>query len=147
MGMDMQAVGWLILLVLLLGIEALTLGLTTIWFAGGSLAAFVLALAGADFLIQLVCFCIVSVVLLVVTRPAAVRWLNRDREKTNTASLIGVSAVVTEPIDNLAGTGQVQVRGQEWTARSVSEEITIPAGRQVTIQEIRGVKLIVKEEK
>ena len=147
MGMDMQAVGWLILLVLLLGIEALTLGLTTIWFAGGSLAAFVLALAGADFLIQLVCFCSVSVVLLVVTRPAAVRWLNRDREKTNTASLIGVSAVVTEPIDNLAGTGQVQVRGQEWTARSVSEEITIPAGRQVTIQEIRGVKLIVKEEK
>ena len=146
MGMDMQAAGWLILLVVLLGIEALTLGLTTIWFAGGALVSFALALAGADFLVQLVCFCIVSVVLLVFTRPAAVRWLNRDRAKTNADSLIGASAVVTEPIDNLAGTGQVQVRGQEWTARSVSEEVSIPAGRQVIVQEIRGVKLIVKEE-
>ena len=98
MGMDMQAAGWLILLGVLLGIEALTLGLTTIWFAGGALVSFALALAGADFLVQLVCFCIVSVVLLVFTRPAAVRWLNRDRAKTNADSLIGASAVVIWPV-------------------------------------------------
>lgn len=146
MGMDMQAVGWLILLVILLVIEAATMGLTTIWFAGGSLIAFGLALAGADLLIQVVCFCGVSILLLVFTRPAAVRWLNKGRTKTNAASLIGALAVVTEPIDNLAGTGQVQVHGQEWTARSDSENTTIPAGRQVVVQEIKGVKLIVKEE-
>lgn len=146
MEMNMQAVIWLVLLVLLLAVEALTLGLTTIWFAGGSLAAFGLALAGADIFIQLVCFCAVSVILLLVTRPAAVRWLNRDRVKTNAESLIGTVGVVTEEIDNLHSAGQVQVRGQEWTARSSEDAARIPAGRRVIIQKISGVKLIVKEE-
>jgi membrane protein implicated in regulation of membrane protease activity len=130
----------------LLGIEAVTLGLTTIWFAGGALAAFLLSLAGADLLVQLVCFCVVSVILLIFTRPVAVRYLNRDRVQTNASSLIGTAAVVTEEIDNLAGTGQVQVQGQEWTARSTSDELVISSGTHVVIREIRGVRLIVKEE-
>jgi membrane protein implicated in regulation of membrane protease activity len=146
MGIDMQAVIWLVLLVILLGIEAVTLGLTTIWFAGGALAAFLLSLAGADLLVQLVCFCVVSVILLIFTRPVAVRYLNRDRVQTNASSLIGTAAVVTEEIDNLAGTGQVQVQGQEWTARSTSDELVISSGTHVVIREIRGVRLIVKEE-
>jgi membrane protein implicated in regulation of membrane protease activity len=146
MGIDMQAVIWLVLLVILLGIEAVTLGLTTIWFAGGALAAFLLSLAGADLLVQLVCFCVVSVILLIFTRPVAVRYLNRDRVQTNASSLIGTTAVVTEEIDNLAGTGQVQVQGQEWTARSTSDELVISSGTHVVIREIRGVRLIVKEE-
>ena len=146
MMINMQAVAWLAVLVILLAVEAVTLGLTTIWFAGGALAAFILALAGGGLLMQLVCFCAVSVVLLVFTRPVAVRWLNRGRTKTNAASLIGASAVVTEPIDNIGGTGRVQVRGQEWTARSLEDGTAIPAGRRVVVQEISGVKLIVKEE-
>ena len=146
MAIDMQAVGWLVLLVLLLLIEAVTLGLTTIWFAGGALASFALAILGTDLLVQLICFCAVSLVLLIFTRPAAVRWMNRGRTKTNASSMIGAVAVVTEPIDNLKGSGQVQVRGQEWTARSVEDKTIIPAGKRVIIQEISGVKLIVKEE-
>lgn len=149
MVIGIQAVVWLLLLVLLLGLEAVTLGLTTIWFAGGALTGFILSLIGVDLLWQLIMFCIVSVLLLIFTRPVAVKWLNKDRVKTNAESLIGEAAVVVEQIDNLTGSGQVQVRGQFWTARN--EEVegngVIEIGKTVKIQKISGVKLIVKEEK
>ena len=102
MGFDMQAIVWLVLLVVLLAIEAVTLGLTTIWFAGGALVAFVLALAGAGLFIQIAVFCVISVILLIFTRPVAAGWLNHGRVRTNAQSLIGETAVVTEEIDNLA---------------------------------------------
>ncbi len=144
---QVPAVIWLILLVILLVIEAVTLGLTTIWFAGGALAAFILALLRVGILIQIAAFCVISVVLLLFTRPVAVKWLNRSRTKTNAESLIGQSALVTEPIDNLAGTGQVQIAGQVWTARAEDDAAAIDRDKKVTVIEISGVKLIVKEEK
>ena len=146
MGFDMQAIVWLVLLVVLLAIEAVTLGLTTIWFAGGALVAFVLALAGAGLLIQIVVFCVISVILLLFTRPMAAGWLNHGRIRTNAQSLIGETAVVTEEIDNLANSGQVQVRGQYWMARTEQENTRILKNTRVKIQSISGVKLIVKEE-
>lgn len=145
MEINMQAVVWLAILVVLLAAEAVTLGLTTIWFAGGALAAFALAIAGTEVLVQIIVFCAVSVLLLVVTRPAALRWFNRDRTRTNAESLIGETAVVTEMIDNLAGKGQVQVKGQFWSARAAAEQGKIAAGSRVTIKKISGVKLIVEE--
>ncbi|MCD8021981.1 MAG: NfeD family protein [Lachnospiraceae bacterium] len=141
----MQAVFWLAALVVLLAIEAITLGLTTIWFAGGALIAFILALLQVDVMVQVVVFCAVSVVLLIFTRPAAARWLNRDRTRTNAQSLLGETAVVTERIDNLAGSGQVQVRGQFWTARAAEDKQIIEMGNNVTVEQISGVKLIVKQ--
>lgn len=146
MEINMQAVVWLVLLVLLLIIEALTLGLTTIWFAGGALVSFIMATAGIEVLVQIIAFCVVSVLLLIITRPAAVRWVNKDRVKTNAESLIGSTAVITEAIDNLAGKGQVQVRGQYWTARAANDDHRIEAGTTVKIKQISGVKLIVEEE-
>ncbi|MFR8548036.1 MAG: NfeD family protein [Lachnospiraceae bacterium] len=145
MEINMQAVVWLVVLVALLAAEAITLGLTTIWFAGGALIAFGLAIAGTEVLLQIIVFCVVSVLLLVVTRPAALRWFNRERTRTNAGSLIGETAVVTEAVDNLEGTGQVQVKGQFWTARSVSDQGRIAAGNKVKIKKISGVKLIVEE--
>lgn len=146
MDMNMQAAVWLGLLVILLIIEAVTLGLTTIWFAGGALVGFILALAGLSTLVQIAAFCAVSVVLLIVTRPAAVRWLNRERVKTNAESLVGETGIVTEPISNLANAGRVQIKGQSWSARSTADDVQIEAGRHVRIKEIRGVRLIVEQE-
>lgn len=147
MEFDMQAVAWLVLLVVMLAAEAVTLGLTTIWFAAGALAAFLLALAGANLLIQILGFFVVSAILLFAMRPVASKWLNKDRVRTNAESLVGKTAVVTEPINNLAGTGQVQVQGQYWTARAVSDQVQITKDVRVVIEKISGVKLIVKEEK
>ncbi len=142
--MSIQAIVWLALLVVLLAIELLTLGLTTIWFAGGALAAFLAAMLGWNLTLQIVLFGAVSVILLIFTRPFAVKYVNKSRVQTNVDSLIGRTAVVTEEIDNLAGTGQAQVAGQDWTARSKEEGRKIPPGTKVKIQAISGVKLIVE---
>ncbi len=142
----MAAVYWLIAFVVLLGIEAATMALTTIWFAGGALAAFAAALAGAAVEVQLVVFVVVSFILLLFTRPLAARLLRGgDKTKTNVDSLIGRSAKVTEAIDNELGTGAAVVGGQEWTARSFDGESRFPTGETVVIRAVEGVKLMVSE--
>lgn len=142
----MDAMYWLAAMLILLVIEIITLGLTTIWFAGGCLGAFVAAAAGADISIQIIVFFVISLVLLFATRPIAVKYLNKGRTKTNADSLIGRKAVVTKTIDNLKAQGEAEINGQVWTARSVDEDVKIEEGRIVEICRISGVKLIVKEK-
>ena len=110
---------WLIALVVFLVIEAATLGLATIWFAGGALVALIAAMCGAGIVIQIVLFLVVSLVLLFFTRPFAVRFLNKDTLKTNVDRVVGMEGVVTEEISNLAGTGKVSLGGNIWTARTL----------------------------
>lgn len=142
----MEPIYWLVLFALLLVIEVITMGLTTIWFAGGAIAAMVACILGAGLWVQCIIFLAVSFVLLLFTRPFAVRYVNRGHERTNAEGLIGQSACVTEDIDNLRSTGKAQVRGQEWTARSADDKHMIKAGSTVQIAAIEGVKLIVKEK-
>lgn len=141
-----QIMFWLVLLIVFLVIEVATLGLTTIWFAGGALIAIVAAVMNAPIVIQIVLFFLVSLVLLFFTRPVAVKYFNRDRVRTNAESLVGRQAIVLEPIDNLEGMGRVTVNGQEWSARSADDRVKIVSGAVVTILAINGVKLIVREE-
>ncbi len=143
--MNLVAV-WLIALVVLLIIELLTMGLTTIWFAGGAFVAMLMALAGLPVYLQLTVFLLVSLALLVFTRPLALKYFNQQRTKTNADELVGKKAIVLTEINNLAGTGQVNVKGMEWTARALQDEAIIPQGAIVRIMEIQGVKLIVEEE-
>ena len=138
---------WVILLVLFVVIEVLTMGLTTIWFAGGALVAAITAALRLPAYIQIATFIVVSFVLIIFTRPIAVRYFNKDRVKTNAESIVGKKAIVTGAIDNIKATGQVTVAGMEWSARSISDDITIEEGKVVTVVAISGVKLIVEERK
>ena len=131
---------WLIALVACIVIEIATMGLTTIWFAGGALAALVLSLADVSFYVQIGAFFVISIVLLVCTRPLAVKFFNGKREKTNVDSMIGKQAIVVADIDNLREEGQVMLNGMEWSARAYEEGNIIPAGAVVEVKEIRGVK-------
>ena len=140
----MLPVYWMILFILLLVIELLTMGLTTIWFAGGALIALIAAMCGAGIVVQTVLFLVVSLVLLIFTRPFAVRFLSKDTLKTNVDRVIGMEGVVTEEISNLAGTGKVSLGGNIWTARTENEGGTIPVDAVVTVLRVEGVKLIVK---
>lgn len=142
----MEPIYWLILFALLLIIEVITMGLTTIWFAGGAIAAMVVCMLGINVWVQCGIFLAVSFILLLFTRPFAVRCVNRKRERTNADGLIGQIACVTEDIDNLKSAGKAQVRGQEWTARSADDRHIIRTGSTVQIAAIEGVKLIVKEK-
>ena len=142
----MEPLMWLIVLAVFLVIEAITVGLTTIWFAGGALVAAIASGAGAGILVQWILFLVISLVLLIFTRPIAMRYLNTNRTRTNAESLIGKEAVVTQTIENLKNQGQVIVGGIEWTARIDDNEKMIEKDTVVEIERIEGVKLIVKKK-
>lgn len=143
----MEPLLWLIVLAVLLVIEAITVGLTTIWFAGGALIAAIASGLGADILVQWILFLVISLILLIFTRPLALRYMNKGMPKTNVNSLIGKKAVVVQTVNNLEQTGQVRINDIEWMARASSDGVTIPEQTIVTIEAVQGVKLIVKEEK
>lgn len=143
--MNFQVITWLVILVIMVIAEFATMGLATIWFAGGALAAFIAALVGAPLPAQIVLFFVVSFVLLIFTRPLAKKQFNTKREKTNAESLVGENAVVLEPISNISASGLVQIRGQEWTARTRDNSLQIPKDEIVRVIAIEGVKLIVEK--
>lgn len=138
---------WLAAIVILLIMEIISLGLTTIWFAGGALVAFILAVFNVPVLIQIFVFLVVSLLLLIFTRPIAVKYFNKDRARTNVEGMIGQQAIVLSEIDNIQGTGRVTVSGQEWSARTMADDIKLPVGTVVIIKDVKGVKLIVEERK
>lgn len=137
---------WLVLLIIAIVVEVLTMGLTSIWFAGGALVAILAALLNAPIWLQVILFFGLSLLLLFFTRPIAVKYFNKDRVRTNVESLVGRQAIVTSEIDNLQGIGQVTVGSQEWSARSVNEGQRIPVGSVVVVVSISGVKLMVRPD-
>ena len=143
---SMISLVWLILLGILLVIEIITLGLTTIWFAGGALIAFLVAILGGALWLQVVVFLAVSMLLLIFTRPIAMKYMNKNVQKTNVDSLEGEIAVVILTIDNLKGTGQVVIRGMEWSAKARGDKV-IKEGTVVKVITVEGVKAVVEEDK
>ncbi len=143
----MEAIFWLVLLIVLLGIEIVTVGLTTIWFAGGCLFALGAYALGFDLVWQIIVFLIVSLILLIFTRPLAVKYINTNKLKTNYEGIIGKVVRLNEDVDNISGTGSATLNGVEWTVRTMNDKVTIKKGTIVKIIDINGVKLIVEEYK
>lgn len=135
---------WLAAAVIFVLVEAGTMGLTSIWFAFGSLAALLLALLGCSIPVQAAGFLLAAGALLLMIRPLTQKHFRIGREKTNADRIIGMKGIVLQTIDNQAATGQVRVAGQVWTARSENPDVTFPEGAEVTIQAISGVKVLVK---
>lgn len=142
----MSPIYWIIIFIVLLIIEIATLGLTTVWFAAGALAAFLAGILGAGLAVQIVLFLVVSVVLLVLTRPVALKYFNNKRQSTNVESMIGRQGVVLETIDTIKSQGQVEVDGETWSARTDEPEGVIPRDTVVSVEGVQGVKLIVKKK-
>ena len=133
---------WLIIALIMLIVEALTAGLTTIWFAGGAFAALVCALLDLPTAVQIVIFFIVSICLLVFTRKIFVEKLKTGSQKTNVDALIGERAIVEAAIPAY-GVGQVKVGSQVWSAVCEKPDMEIEAGKLVKIHAIEGIKVIV----
>lgn len=138
-------IAWLVLMVVLLIIEIITVGLTSIWAAGGALAALILNIIGVPFVGQVIAFFAVTILLLCFTRPFAMRFINTRREKTNYEGVIGKTIRVAEKVDNIAQTGMAVVNGQEWTVRAERDEEILEVGTIAKVVNISGVKLIVKK--
>ena len=133
---------WLIAVVVLGILEAVTVQLVTIWFAAGALVALIASALHAPMWLQIVLFVFVSVSTLLLTRPLVRKHLRSNKVATNADRVIGRVGIVQQPICNAKAEGIVTVDGAVWTARS-ADEADIPAGTRVTAQRIEGVKLIV----
>ena len=140
---SLQKIVWLALVLLFTGAEAVSVGLTSIWFAAGALCALIAALLGGPLWVQLALFLTVSALCLLAVRPLAKRYLNSKVEPTNADRVIGEQAQVTEDIDNIRGKGAVVIRGVVWTARS-EDGSSVPAGALVKVLRIEGVKVFVE---
>ncbi len=135
---------WMGLLLFFGAGEALTVGLTSIWFAAGALAALVCSLAGGNMALQIILFFVVSALSLAALRPIAQKYINSKVEATNVDSIIGREVLVTEKISNLQAAGTVQISGLTWSARS-TDNSEIPAGTLVRVLRIEGVKVFVEK--
>ena len=144
--MDRMMLVWLVVLVVSIITEIISLGLTSIWFAGGALAAVVLAAFRLPLQVQVLVFLVISILLMVFARPIAVKYFNKDRVRTNVESMIGRQAIVVCEIDNLQGVGEVTVGGQEWMARTEKDGQVLAVGDVVQVVAVQGVKLIVRED-
>ena len=142
----MNTILWLGLMVLFLVIEAATVTMVSLWFAGGALAALAVAAMDGSIVLQIVAFALVSTVMLALLRPMARKHFTPKLTKTNVDSVIGTVGFVTSDIDNVAATGTVKLGSMEWTARSTDGE-KIPKGTLVKVERIEGVKAFVSKVK
>ena len=140
--MNWAAIMWLILLVVFLLAEAATVGVVSMWFARGALAAMVTALLHGPVWLQTVLFVVVSTGLLLSLRPLVRKYLSPNLTATNVDSVVGSTGIVTAAIDNVSAAGQVKLGAMEWTARSTSGQ-PIPVGTLVKVDKIEGVKAYV----
>ena len=138
----MKVTFWLVLMVVFIIAESQTVTLVSAWFAVGALAALVANLLGAEIWLQVVLFLAVSGVCLALLRPITRKYFTPKLTRTNVDAMSGKTCVVITDIDNLASCGQVKIGDVEWTARSTTGE-PIPAGTQVKIERVEGVKVYV----
>lgn len=133
---------WLAVIIFSIIIEAVTAQLVSIWFVAGGLAALIAGMCGAAIWLQILLFLAVTAIALLATRPLVKRMMHFKQTETNADRYIGKEGVVTVPIDNTQGTGQVTVLGSQWTARS-ADGAPIPVGADVIVNRIEGVKVLV----
>ena len=137
---------WILLAVILAAGEVMSVSFFLAPFAVGALLGAVADLAGAGAVVAFLVFLVSSVLLLGIVRPIARRHLRTPAQlRTGTAALIGRTAIVTQLIDNDAGSGAVKLEGELWTARAWEDDEVIEAGRRVHVVEIRGATALVSE--
>lgn len=138
----MEILIWLGIMILFLIIEAITVGLTTIWFAAGAFIALIASMLGANIIVQILLFFAVSSVLLFFTRPVAVRYFNPDKIRTNYEDTIDKTVKITRCVNNRNDTGTAVLNGLEWTARTRDDNVILQEGALAKVVAVEGVKLI-----
>lgn len=135
---------WGVLFAITAVVEAMSVQLVSIWFSLSALITMFFALTDLSFSTQLLIFFILSVVLLIATRPFVKKVISLKAVSTNYELDIGKTARVTEEINAAAMTGRVILDGVSWQAKSENGEI-IPEGHAVIVKNIDSTTLVVAE--
>lgn len=137
---------WLVALIAFALLEAISIGLVSIWFGIGALVALLASFFITNPWIQLAIFLVVSLVALLAIRPLARKYMTPKQVATNVDRLIGMQAVVLEEVNSLTATGAVKVSGVVWSVKT-EDKIPIPVDSIVFIHDIQGAKLVVSLNK
>ncbi len=139
---------WLIVAVVAMAVEAVTTALVSVWICAGALVAMVLALCGADIIVQIIAMALVTVITFVICmiwiKPRLDERKKRNAQPTNADRYIGSEGVVIKDIDPDNGKGQIKVEGQVWSAKA---SYAISEGTRVKVMALEGVKAVVEPVK
>ena len=134
---------WLIIVLLLSFLEAVTVSVVSIWFIISGIVALILSFFVDNIFIQFAVFVLLGVILLITTRKLVTKVLKVKDVKTNFDRVIGMTGTVTEDIKKDA-IGEVKVDGKRWSAISTQD---ISKGEIVKVLKIDSTKLIVERVK
>ena len=117
---------------------------TTIWFGIGALIMVFLSFFPIPLVFQILIWLVISTLLLIFTRPFAMKKLHANKVKTNVDSVAGSIAVVTKKIKKF-DKGEVKAEGIIWTART-EDDTPLEVGAECIIEKIEGVTAIVTQK-
>ena len=143
--MEPNVLIWLIGIIVFIILEAVTYQMVSIWFALGAVGGLIAALLKMQFSVQMTVFIVIAVISLLAFRPLSKRLIKTKDVRTNSDSLIGKEVLITEEVNNLQGNGKGKINGMMWSVRSADDSL-IPENEVVTVEDIKGVRLIVKKK-
>lgn len=132
---------WLGIFVAALLFEFITADMVSIWFSIAAIPSFILALLHVSPLIQILVFVVLAILLLVITRPIAIKYFKTNEIKTNVDAIIGSVGTCIEKIV-INEIGHVKVKHQTWSA--ISNQ-TINVDDHIRVLDVEGVKLVVEK--
>lgn len=136
---------WLIVCGSCLIAEVFTVGFLLFFPGVGAFIAFIAALLGAEFSVQVIIFVVSTILLILFVRPLVTKLFKvKEPVAMNSESLIGKKGVVLKNIEG-DKKGQIKVAGEIWSA-TCENGITIEKDSNVIVKEIKGVKLFVCNE-
>lgn len=136
---------WASILVFSIMIEITTVQLTSIWFAAGSFVALILAVFKVPLYIQIIVFVVLSIALLLLTRPLSKKLMNNKKSETTVPaeSLVGEIVTVTKEI-SVGGFGEIKDRYEYYSAVAPREKEIIQKDEKVKIIGLDGNKVLVE---
>ncbi|MCQ2603422.1 MAG: NfeD family protein [Spirochaetia bacterium] len=135
---------WFGVLVLAVIIEAMTVGLVTIWSAISAFVLIFISLTGLVFSLQVVIFVVLNVLLILFTRSFFMRKLKVGKYRTNADSLVGKNVLVSGRITEFDKGTVKASNGVIWNAMAADGKV-LEIGTKCVVVDIEGNTLIVKE--
>ncbi len=133
---------WLIIAGILAGGETVSGTFVLLMMSGGAVGGAATAALGGPLLAQVIVALVVTVGLVWLVRPVAIRHLNPGPAAiTGSEALVGRDAVVLHEVTRDGG--RVRLNGAEWSARSKDPAQQLPAGTRVSVIAIDGATAVV----
>jgi|SRR5690554_476601 len=132
---------WIVFIIVTIIIEIETFDLVSIWFTFGAIGALIAAALNAEILIQVAIFLVISILLLLATRPLAKRMAKKQRIATNVDRVIGMIGIITKEVTPYQ-LGEIKVEHSLWRATNLNNQ-TFEVGEKALIKAISGTKLVI----